>query len=379
MNFFTKLTFSLFGIFFFSTPFFAQQYFGPQISCDHQSCGILPEFEDKFSFVPPPASYEPNGERDVVISVTYNNFPANAQNAFQHAVDIWASILTSNVPITIVANYSSLGGTVLGFASANDFEQNFSGAPLPNTFYPAPLANKLAGTDLNPGVSDISCTFNSNTNWYFGTDGNPGAGQFDFVTVVLHELGHGLGTLGGSSVNGNGVGTFGFGGTPVIWDQFTELGDGTDLSTLSGVALGNALTSNNVFWDGANGIEGIGTRPRIYVPNSYAAGSSYSHLNEGTYGPGNPNSLMTPFVGSAEAIHDPGPALLGMFQDMGWEIFPECDIFGFIVDSSTECDPTDSSFDLTVSLLYENPPENGFLNVNGTELLYYWKSSRIYI
>lgn len=356
------------GLITLCTPFgISQQYFGPQVTCDHENCGIEPVFEDKFTSVPPPEGFEAGGERDVVISVTYNNFPSSAQIAFQYAVDIWASILTSDVPITIVANYSSLNGSVLGFAGANDFEQNFSGAPLPNTFYPAPLANKLAGTDLNPGTADISCTFNSNTNWYFGTDANPPGGRFDFVSVVLHELGHGLGTLGGSSVNSGGSGSFGFGGTPVIWDQFTELGNGTDLSTLSGVALGNALTSNDVFWDGSNGIDGLnGTRPRIYAPGTWNGGSSYSHLNEGSYGAGNPNSLMTPFIGSAEAIHDPGPALLGMFQDMGWEIFPECDIFGFTLENATGCDPANSTFDLTVNLLYENPPEVGFLNVNGT-------------
>jgi len=367
MNSLIKLSVCLALILFLSLCASGQRFFGPQIACGHQSCGIEPEFEDKFSYVPPPEGFVQGGPRDVVISVTYNNFPSNAQNAFQYAVDIWASLLTSNVPIIINANYSNLNGSVLGFASANDFEQNFTGALLPNTFYPSALANKLAGTDLNPGSSDISCTFNSNTNWYFGTDGNPGSGQWDFVSVVLHELGHGLGSLGGSSVNGSGVGTFGFSGTPVIWDQFTETTAAEDLSTLSGSALGDALTSNGVYWDGTNGQEGLnGTRPRIYAPGTWNSGSSYSHLNESTYGAGNANSLMTPFIGSAEAIHDPGPAMIGMFQDMGWEIFPECDIFGFVLESATDCDPSNSTFDLTVNLLYENPPEVGFLNVNGT-------------
>ena len=59
--------------------------------------------------------------------------------------------------------------------------------------------------------------------WYFGTDGNTPAGDFDFVTVVMHELAHGLGYAGTMSyddgVGANGVecdgtagrGCFGFG------------------------------------------------------------------------------------------------------------------------------------------------------------------------
>ncbi len=65
-----------------------------------------------------------------------------------------------------------------------------------NTWYVQALANKLAGQDLDPDTSDINATFSSTfTNWYFGLDANPPVGQFDFVTVVLHEITHGLGFL----------------------------------------------------------------------------------------------------------------------------------------------------------------------------------------
>src|SRR5690625_6083781 len=37
---------------------------------------------------------------------------------------------------------------------------------------------------------NINCSFND---WYFGRDGNPPFGKIDFVTVVLHEIGHGIG------------------------------------------------------------------------------------------------------------------------------------------------------------------------------------------
>ena len=78
-----------------------------------------------------------------------------------------------------------------------------------DTWYAAALANELSGGDVNGATSEIVAVMNSDVDnstvlgaidWYYGTDGNPpetspGSGKFDedFVTVVLHEVGHGLG------------------------------------------------------------------------------------------------------------------------------------------------------------------------------------------
>ncbi|HEX6463614.1 MAG TPA: BACON domain-containing carbohydrate-binding protein, partial [Vicinamibacterales bacterium] len=58
--------------------------------------------------------------------------------------------------------------------------------------------------------------------------------------------------------------------------------------------------------------------PTLFAPAAFQNGSSYSHLDENTYPPGDLNSLMTPAIGFAEVIHTPGPIVLGMFTDMGW-------------------------------------------------------------
>ena len=60
----------------------------------------------------------------------------------------------------------------------------------------------LYGSDLST-LPDIAATFNSdidnnnnclnNTNWYYGIDGNKPSNSFGLLTVVLHEIGHGLG------------------------------------------------------------------------------------------------------------------------------------------------------------------------------------------
>jgi hypothetical protein len=335
----------------------------------HQGCehGLQGTGVDEFSFVPPPADFDPNAERAVVITVNYNNFPTNAQAAFDYAVDIWASTLTSSVPIVIDANWQSLSGGTLGFAGAQNLFRNFPGAEQSNTYYAAALANKLRGSDNAVGQGDITCTFNSNFNWYFGTDGNTPGGQYDFVTVVLHELCHGLGFFGSASVSGS-QGFLEINNDPVIYDTFVELNNGTDLTSLSNgsTALGDALTSNNLYW---NGVEGVasngGTRPRMYAPGTFASGSSYSHLNENTYTPGNVNSLMTPFLGTAEANHDPGPIVLGIFEDIGWTLGNECLLESVSLINVGECNPELNRYAAQIEVTYTTPPPSGLLSVNG--------------
>ncbi|WP_306640972.1 hypothetical protein [Sanyastnella coralliicola] len=337
---------------------------GHMNGCEHglQGTGI-----DEFTYVPPPEGFVPGAERSVVISVVYNGFSPEAQTAFQFAVDIWASLLTSSVPITLEANWQSLSGGTLGFAGADGYFRNFPGAIEPNTFYPAALANKLRGSDNDITSFDLSCTFNSNANWYYGTDGNTPGGQYDFVTVVLHELCHGLGFIGSGNVSGS-TGFLGLAGDPIIYDRFIEELDGDDLvdTYASGTtALGNALTSNQLYWNGAEGIgNNNGNRPRIYAPGSWNGGSSYSHLNEGTYGAGSGNALMTPFVGTAEAHHDPGPIVEGIFTDIGWTV-GGCIISNVTLGTQTPCNPATNTYNQQIILEYTGEPAGGLISVNG--------------
>jgi hypothetical protein len=99
------------------------------------------------------------------------------------------------------------------------------------------------------------------------------------------------------------------------------------------VALGNALKSGEVFFDGSASRAANGNAaPELYAPSSWQQGSSYSHLDESVYGPGSPNSLMTPALLSAEAVHDPGQITLGIFADMGWEVVTSLFSDGFESD-----------------------------------------------
>ncbi|MEM6328165.1 MAG: hypothetical protein AAF791_13710, partial [Bacteroidota bacterium] len=106
--------------------------------------------------------------RSATFEVTYVGFSAQAQAAFQAAVDIWATHISSPIPIRVEARFESLGANVLGSASAGRIHAFNSGAGIvPLTWYGSPLADALAGRDLcGPGTScagapDIIARFSS--------------------------------------------------------------------------------------------------------------------------------------------------------------------------------------------------------------------------
>jgi len=346
----------------------AQRYFGStQKPCAHQACGegleAIPV--DAHSHIPAPVWFTPDAPRDVNIIVNYNGFPSEAIIAFNHAVDIWSVTISSNVTLRIDATWENLGSGALAQAAPTNLQQNFPNAPLADTYYAVALANAIAGEDLSE-QSDVTCSFSNTANWYFGTDGDTPAGAYDFVTAALHEIAHGIGFIG-SAYYTEGFGFIGTANTPYPYDYFTETADSVALLSLpnGSQTLGAALTSNAVYWNGVGGMEGGGgERPRIYAPSNYSVGSSYSHLNESTYSAGSPNSLMTPGLNTAESNHNPGPALLGMFSDIGW-IIGGCEIVEVFLGEQSPCNPESDTYSQALVLSYQGAPNEGLISVNG--------------
>ncbi|MDB6163955.1 MAG: hypothetical protein JWL98_1387 [Xanthomonadaceae bacterium] len=137
---------------------------------------------------------------------------AQRRIAYEFAMGLWGAVLKSPVDVKIYASFQPLACTasagVLGSAGPNWIDHDFPGAPLPNTWYHSALADSLAGRDLDPDAADpadIASRFNSNlgttgcletSSWYYGLDGNTPAGAINFLDVVMHEIGHGLGFSG---------------------------------------------------------------------------------------------------------------------------------------------------------------------------------------
>lgn len=256
--------------------------------------------------------------------VTYQGFSQAAEDAFQAAVDVWAVTLTTAVTIRVDARWTGLDPQVLGNARPGNIVKNFSAAPQTDTYYPIALANKIQGSDLSATTPHIVANFNSNfTNWYLGVDGLTPNNKYDLMSVVLHEIGHGLGFTGSMKVQ-TGKGVWGFGGSPMIWDHFIVNSHGeklldTSLFPNNSVELAAQLQSNQLFFNGSSALTANANTPvRIYAPAVWEGGSSFSHLDEVTFPAGNLNSLMTPQIGMAEVIHSPGPLGVGILRDLGW-------------------------------------------------------------
>ena len=113
-------------------------------------------------YEPPPAAFlrslaSPEQAATTTIVVNYNGagWTAEAQTAFEFAADIWETLITSPVPIVVDAKFEAMDPGVLGGAGPTRIWRNFTNSPQTNTWYPVATANKLANSDLNPGLADI--------------------------------------------------------------------------------------------------------------------------------------------------------------------------------------------------------------------------------
>jgi Fibronectin type III domain len=258
------------------------------------------------------------------IRVTYHGFSAKAKAAFQAAVNVWQSIVVSDQVIHVDATWAPLGAAsgILGEAGATNNYLEGDGY-----WYPGPLEEARCHCNADTGT-EIQAEFNSQfMDWYYRTDGLTPIGKWDLETVVLHELGHGLGFFSSLSVSGS-YGFWGWqsGGVnhPLRFDanEWSAASAGVQLiSFANGKApLRSQLTDGSVFLGGSHVEAALGGRARLYAPNGWQSGSSNSHLDESTYAPRTVNALMTPILNDGEAIHAPGPAVTAIFQDIGWTV-----------------------------------------------------------
>ena len=190
--------------------------------------------------------------------------------AFQQAANIWGATLDSPVIIIVRAAFDPLGPGILGSAGPSTVFSDFPGlgsgfypgAEFPATWYGSALADKRAGVDLAalegaPGFRDVSARFSSNFNFYLGLDNNHGALN-DLVTVVLHELGHGLNFL--TFVDPTTGQNF-LGQTDIFARHLVDDSNGLHWDEMTDAQrLASTTQFGHLYWDGANVTAGV---PRV--------------------------------------------------------------------------------------------------------------------
>jgi len=247
--------------------------------------------------------------------------------AYQHALDIWAALLDSDVEIRVQASFSPLSCTsdsgTLGSTGSIQVVSDFAGAEFPGTWYVTALANKLAHTDLKPGdpktnADDIRSRFNSALGnagcldglaWYYGLDNQHGA-KVDLVSVVLHETAHGLGfftlvdeTTGAELLDSPDIyerhildGT-----TNVHWNDMTDAERQT-----------SALNARRLIWDGPRVTAAVPGRlsagtPLLRVDSPASVAGIYA-VGTAEFGPGLTSAGVSgPLVAAQDAADAAGP------------------------------------------------------------------------
>lgn len=253
------------------------------------------------------------------------SWPDGAKAAMEYAARLWGLYLDSNVPISLDACWAAnLSAGILGHGGTLGAAWNFAGAPKLSTMYQYALANSLAGTDIDPDSADMYLALSNKFDWYYPTDGNVPAGQYDLATVALHELAHGMG-FAGSMVVSAGKAYWGWGyGVPMAYDSLAYNGYGQSLTNTAvfpnpSSSLAYQLTSGDIYFNGAHSQAANGGQPvKLFSPSTWMQGSSYSHVDQ-TFD-NTLNSLMTYSVSDGESQHVVGPVLLGMMADLGWKV-----------------------------------------------------------
>ena len=261
-------------------------------------------------------------------------------NVFERAAEILNASLDVTAPVKVQAAFNSMSCNSregeLGYAGPEGIEYSLEGqSAIPHALY-----NQLVGEDVDPDTSEIYARFNSSidnndnclsdTNWYYGFDAPEGY-DISLLTVVLHEITHGLGFLSFFPQDG-GFGALwndGFNNLTELYDPFSrnllnaETGEYLIDQAKNDRYLSLRNTSNLV-WDGSyvnskatNLTEGVNNdHVQIYAPASYERGSSTSHFDTAL----SPNELMEPTY--AEFEDNAGLALEALF-DIGWQPNPD--------------------------------------------------------
>jgi len=253
---------------------------------------------------------------------------ADRRAAFEFAMEIWAARLQGPGFVSCSATMTPRGGDAWGCVLAScgpaGWYRDFSHAPHDDTWYPECLVEVISGTDPDTGQLDISVDFNSDvdnaivlgpTDWYYGTDGNPGI-HIDFVSTTIHELCHGIGFVSSFVSDGSyGGGT----ADPFVFDLYLVNAAGNQLISLA-TSPNNVV--NPVRWAGQfgryaynNDFGAAGNVP-MFAPNPWEGGSSISHLDEATFT--GIWEMQTPYADGV--CHVPDSIVMGILQDIGYSL-----------------------------------------------------------
>ncbi len=191
--------------------------------------------------------------------------------------------------------------------------------PVAAGFHPGSTLDRLSsGFKPFAGFPEISVTVDVGFAWNVSV-GDPGPGEADFFSVLLHEVTHGLGFS--SLIEADGTSAIGT-GVYTVYDSLLTDGANSQSLLSSGVTPvfqvnTSSLISGDVWFDGPQALAryGVGTPVPVYAPGPYEPGSSISHWDLNTL---QGTSVMTHAIILGTTQREYAPADLGALIDLGY-------------------------------------------------------------
>jgi len=226
------------------------------------------------------------------------------RTATEYALELWSEQLGGTVPVDIEVNLLPLGEGVIGVSFFPPCFIDYD----TDIMYPAALWNQLVGYDANDEW-DIFIIMSSKFSFYFGLDGN--TGSIDYVTIMLHEVTHGLGFACYCDPDG-----FYFYDVPGTYDcQLFQGLTGPRFTELSISERAALIVSNNLYAGAPNSNllkANHDVRVKMFAPATYRPGSSAHHWDN--------NMDFINFMQYAYQypLHTFNDRKIGILTDMGW-------------------------------------------------------------
>ncbi len=251
------------------------------------------------------------------------NVPDSIKSCIQNATKVWSKYIFSNQPIKMKVLWSDLSGNVRGYCIANELFIGLEGLPIQDALYPVALAEKILNRNLNSDEPDILCVLDKDANWNI-KDRQPEADELDLLTVVIHEITHGLGYTGNLTMKDGKMTLLEL---PLVFDKYIMYAD--TLSVLDAFlnekveqdSLLAISTSDKLSWGGKIANAVFDDEIKLYAPSKFNSGSTFYHLDEHAFPLGDTNTLMTPAFSVQERVLSPGVLNVAMLADIGWDDF----------------------------------------------------------
>ncbi len=214
-------------------------------------------------------------------SAKLGTYLSDVQNALKISLDNIGHYLNTKVPLQLQILTERVSAKVLAETSATLENSTGSNGVTQTTAF---LADSLQGTDTNPNQDDLTLYINLTDINQMSFTGKAVAGKYDFVSILTHEILHGLAFTGNLDSNG----------AKTPFDALVSMQNGSPVFTgLHTQALN-------------------GNKPIALVPSSAGNGSAYYHLTLD-------NDLMSDTFGKGE-VRSISAIDLAMLEDLGLSI-----------------------------------------------------------